>query len=127
MQLILTPEVYLAGFMSPGGPPAELFTEVLTDKHELMLCSQLRDALEQLMVENGYSLEKSKAEVAFIVGLNNTTMLDVPADSTQPLVDLAKQAQLETVYFSGGKYQDADGVHFAPVQELMSLLEFMRE
>lgn len=125
MNIIISPEIWFEATRSTGGPAAKLMNALVADPkirdaNTVFACQWVADQLKQMMLEGGYQEKQAADQAQFILDLSE--VLEIPADAERPLVELAKAAGVDTIYFAGGSYEDADGVHFAPVHELMTAL-----
>jgi hypothetical protein len=118
--LVLSSEVWVDGLRVPEGPPAQLFS-LLSQQSRAVLMSELllADILAKLRQLGWNDAMVGAAEAR----VRASSSLVSVAGSTTPEIELARGANVDSVYAVGPRTGTvAEGVTFQPVHELLTAL-----
>lgn len=122
LKIVLSPECFVAGSTSAGGPATALFNLILVerDKYPVFISEWFKSELKTALIAGGMPVAGAENQVAFISSLCKLVEVSPGGD---PLVALAKASEVDVVYCAGRPTGETiEGVRMAPVSELMTKL-----
>ena len=122
---LLSPEIYVSASTMLGGPPAQLFNAYVAKRSTVgfVITPWIKDQMEKQLIEAGMDTEAAARQSAFVASLGHAS--DDPEDlEDDPIVSIAKQIGLDTVYHASGREKEVvDGIKFLPVHELIEIMK----